>query len=255
MGGIRVHAFDHITDFYAAQVTTSTDGTFTLQGLYPAEFNVSAGENGYIQEWFDGAFGDGSPSSADAVPVPVSFGNMPTNIDFFLSEGALLCVCVSNLYGEPIEGAWVSMRQGEPSPLVYLSSGNTDENGQYERRGIMQPQLRVSVDANGYESRETDVSLTHGATSIVHFALSERPAEALAPEVRQGNLTVTWTVPPRGAYRIECSSNLTDWIQAHEGEAVDQKNERLGNPSLWIEYRKPFAPFEERDFYRLRKLP
>ncbi|OGV40598.1 MAG: hypothetical protein A2X46_19055 [Lentisphaerae bacterium GWF2_57_35] len=255
LDGITVKAVDHITGFAAAQMNTTTNGRFALQGLYPAAFKTYAGGNGYLGEWFDGIPGEGSLSSTGAAPIAVSFENTPTNIDFFLSQGATLCVCASNRYEEPLEGAFMCVAQASSYLYVYYVWGDTDENGRYEARGLSQQDIHVVLSADGYESQQAEASLTLGATTSVHFVLSEIPTEAAAPALRHNDLTFTWAVPPLGLYRIERSTNLLDWSQAPEGGAADQKSERLGNPSLRIEYRHSKNLLDGQDFYRLRKLP
>lgn len=160
-----------------------SDGTFTLTGLAPGAYAVTAtGPSG--QDYLDAAYTDPATGSAD---VTVTEGGTTSGIDLTLALGGSIRGLVTTDSGTPIDGAFVQvyipLPAGQWGWPTLAGSGTTDATGAYVVNALPAGSYVLSASAGrkvGEVYREatsfldaTTVPVSAGtSTSGIDFTLS-----------------------------------------------------------------------------------
>ncbi|MBN1965212.1 MAG: hypothetical protein JW910_11245, partial [Anaerolineae bacterium] len=82
------------SNFFDADFDTDGDGNWTILGLPPGDYTISANAPGYAGEFYDGA--NGTPDWQSALPVTVSLGATVSGIDIPLGLGGTISGTVTD---------------------------------------------------------------------------------------------------------------------------------------------------------------
>jgi protocatechuate 3,4-dioxygenase beta subunit len=177
IAGAWVNA-QHVEGCCPAGAVTDSSGDYTISGLSPDNYRLSAAAQGYVLEMYNDTI-----DFALATPVTVDSGADTPGIDFELSTGGGISGLVTDELGTPLEGILV-----EASFMTACcSNGNdfTDSDGIYTIDGLAPGSYRVFAffSASGYSGEyyddttdpfsATPVSVVDGfATPDIDFGLS-----------------------------------------------------------------------------------
>jgi protocatechuate 3,4-dioxygenase beta subunit len=164
----------------SASASTNAEGQFSVEGLTPGEYLISASRSGYVNPRGIGA-------SLPRQRVVVGPGQRIDDLKIRLAPGAIVSGRVTDGAGKPLRGVSVqamkrSYRQGH-SELADVSSVSTNDAGEYRMADLTRGEyyLRASYShppAPKKESDETYVPLYYPGTSD--------PAHAVPLTVREG---------------------------------------------------------------------
>ena len=138
--------------FYSEIAYTDENGNYSISGLRPGEYIVSA-----EAEWFFGETYDNVPiyEQGEATPVEVVDGDNTPNINFSLSRGGTISGKIIDQDGEPVTNAelwaYALNENGEPDPdrPSFYGYGLTDENGEYLVSGLFEGDYVVQANIYG----------------------------------------------------------------------------------------------------------
>lgn len=176
--GARVWAYsdDNSYHSYYSYVVTS-DGSFTIPGIPSGNIYVQAAADGYVTEYYDGAYSTGA-----ATPVTVDAPDAVSGIDFSMEPGGSISGYVYQADGRtPLIGAYVWAYKTDGTDTTYYAY-NVKSDGSYTIPGLLTNTYYVKAAANGYitefydnvysSGTATPVIVTApGTTSPINFSL------------------------------------------------------------------------------------
>lgn len=138
IAGVRVTFFSR--DVFGGNVSTGTDGRYTITGLTPGEWALCYGAgaptttspNGYISECYDDAEPGVEGPPANPTWIPVRAGHVIFHIDASLAPAGGLAGQILDRDGTPVAGVTVVARGGR-ADSTYLVTGT---DGRYLFTGL-----------------------------------------------------------------------------------------------------------------------
>jgi protocatechuate 3,4-dioxygenase beta subunit len=158
---------------YFGEVSTDSDGQYTIAGLPDGDFRVYVQAEGYAFQYYSTAY-----NYDDASPVTVAAPDVTGGIDFVLTLGGGISGRVTDREGNPIADAWVHAHTYGVFDGGNAYGGFTDCDGFYTISGVLSGDYSVVAFAEGYTLEYYD-----GAGNIVKYAT---PVEVLAPDITLG---------------------------------------------------------------------
>lgn len=136
---------------------TDGSGQYTISGLAPGSYIVTASATGY-------------QSKTEGASV---ISGLTTTVDFSLSQiaGTIAGKVTNASTSTPIPDATINVFHG----VTLIASVSTDTNGQYEIPGFAPGNYIVTASAHGFSTAFTGASVTANNTTIVNFALTPNP--------------------------------------------------------------------------------
>ncbi|MCZ6596851.1 MAG: carboxypeptidase regulatory-like domain-containing protein, partial [Planctomycetota bacterium] len=158
--GIQVSASARAEDGsrLGGNVTTDRNGDYELPLLPTGSYTVRSGRS------FGPFFEDAGYTEAKIEGVEVGPNARVTGIDLRLGEGAALEGIVRDAAGNPMEGAWVSLRNAEGKPVGGGGWPVSNEKGRYRISGVKPGEVSVSAVIGPLVSDENGVVLRGGET-------------------------------------------------------------------------------------------
>jgi len=136
--------------------TTAVDGTYSIGGLPPGSYVVTA-----------------SAASYQTLAVGASVtGGAITTVDFELaSNPGIISGTVTDTNGSPLQSVLVQVIAGGAT----IASGLTDSSGNYLFSGIAPGSYTVSASKTLYQTQVVGVSVSSDTTTIANFSLAADP--------------------------------------------------------------------------------
>jgi uncharacterized surface anchored protein len=138
---------------------TDADGSYKIVGLASSEYRVEVWADGYLHEYYDGAYQTG-----DATFVGVTEGQDTLGIDFSLAVGGTISGVVTDSSGNPIEGASVQTSSYNVEGWGFAETG---ADGSYKIAGLASGEYRVEIWADGYVHEYYDGVRMWGDATLV----------------------------------------------------------------------------------------
>ena len=138
--------------------TTAADGTYTITGLLPGNYRLSAVASGYASEYYDGTHDYNA-----ATQVGVSLGMTISDIDFALELSGSISGTVTDESATPIAGASVSAS----SDAICCFSATTAADGSYTITGLAPGSYRVYASGAGHAGEYYDDTYDYNAATQV----------------------------------------------------------------------------------------
>ena len=176
--------------------TTAADGTYTIDDLDPASYEVFASANGYAAEYYDNTY-----DYSSGTPVGVSEGTTHEGIDFSLVDGASISGTVLAQDGTPLANAYV-----DASSMPCCVGGGaapTDAGGHYTVGNLPAGSYSLQVYANGYPTQYYDGVYDTSTATAVTVSVGEARTGIDFQLQPGGQITGTVTAdgsPVAGAY-------------------------------------------------------
>lgn len=112
--------------------TTDENGNYKMTGLFDGAYIVSAQ---IYEQWFSATMWyDDADQREDATPVPVSFGEETTGIDFkfdLTTDTGSLSGRITAEDGTPVQEAWVRLESIDSPNFYYHQNAFANERGEY----------------------------------------------------------------------------------------------------------------------------
>lgn len=133
--------------------TTRADGTYSLEGVPARSIRLRADRDGFL--------------GAAAAPVRVQADAVAEHVDFVLSRESVLEGRVTDAQGKPVAEAEVSVEvpgEGVGRMMAQFMgglgrTGRTDGDGMYRVNGLPAGGRKVTVDADGFLKKKSEVTL------------------------------------------------------------------------------------------------
>jgi hypothetical protein len=136
ISGASVYARNPVNNNILVTVNTGADGSYTIFGLAPGSYRLSAYASGHVSLWWQNTF---SPANAASVSVTPS-GNTP-NINFSLDQGGSISGGVkSQSTGLSVSNVGIDIA-GVDKVITYFAT--TDASGQFYVSGLPFGQYKV----------------------------------------------------------------------------------------------------------------
>jgi len=183
ISGATISVFQN--NFLIATETSDTNGNYTINGLDPGSYAVSALASGY-QTALQGAIIQG--------------GGQTTVLNFSLSPspGSVSGNVIATNTGLPIAGAIIEITFDDQ----VIKSTQTDASGNYTFSNLFPATYDVIAHAEGFQSQEIAVVVQSNQTSTVNFSLGSFPG-ILSGSVIDANTSL----PITGAVVLVYSNN------------------------------------------------
>ncbi|MCJ7575497.1 MAG: carboxypeptidase regulatory-like domain-containing protein [Dehalococcoidia bacterium] len=130
----------HISNFRGFR--TADNGSYTITGLQPGNYEVQAEATGHIDEYYDNVY-----ESSEATPVQVTAHSNTPGINFHLDFGGSISGTVTDDGGSPIVGAMIYASDIDTYYDEYCCTG---DDGSYIVSGLRPGSYLVSAEAPGY---------------------------------------------------------------------------------------------------------
>ncbi|MEQ8765262.1 MAG: carboxypeptidase regulatory-like domain-containing protein [Planctomycetota bacterium] len=163
-----------------------------------------------------------------------------------LDAGAAVTGSIRSEAGQPIEGATISLVPMRPDQLLDLErSANTDDEGQFELRGLLSGNVRLKVEAEGYADLVQDLQVgDSGETSVAwQLTWSEQLLGQVVDESgaaisgatvhlrsRSGELALTSDMAGHFTAENVCANGLSVWVTARGFSSTRLEEVRTDEP-------------------------
>ena len=157
ISGVRINASEVEGGSGFENVGTGNDGRYTLGGLTPGVYIVTAeaAREGYIQELYDNKH-----SGEDAARITVTGTETVERIDFGLKRGAT----ISGRVIDAVTGLPIA-QMGINATLAYwdnFSWSETGIDGRYALKGVPDGEIKVTMTGQGYLRTSKTVTVQDG---------------------------------------------------------------------------------------------
>jgi hypothetical protein len=148
--GVPVVMFDANLEYQCCgQATTAADGTWTITGLFPAQYKVKF-DDCCPAVW---AFGKGDWFSADTLTVPA--GGTTTADDTLPVRTSISGTITDAWTGAPVEGVCITLVSVDPTAGGGWSGGCSDPSGKYVANDVTPGDYQVQfIDSQGRYAAE-----------------------------------------------------------------------------------------------------
>jgi protocatechuate 3,4-dioxygenase beta subunit len=130
---------------------TDEQGRFVIGGLKSGSYTLSAGADGYVEEFFDDA-----RVWELAAPVAVAEPDTTTGLVIRLTEGGIISGRVTDSTGSPVTDAWIQVYSNAPGDSGWIdptfeaiskfdAGASTDADGAYRITGIPEGEYFVTA--------------------------------------------------------------------------------------------------------------
>ncbi len=191
---------------------TGADGRYTLTDLPSGSYTVSATRTGFAPQ----AFGQGRDGGGR--PIAVAGAQRVDNIDFALAPGGLIVGRILDEDGSPFAGAiveaLVTRSESGAETLVTISTGQTDDRGEFRLFGLAAGEYYVSAEDPAFRNISTP-------TGVQHYSPTYYPGTPAADQARRIVVSETGD-PARVEFRLKLvpPSRVRGQLMAYNGKEL-----------------------------------
>lgn len=174
LGPSYEEGYTHTADSSVSQITTSEDGSFSIDGVSPGKYFLRAGGLSLAKRALGANAEAGNYYGQATVALEISEDELIDDVRLVVEKGGSLKVRVTDSSGAPANGASIFIRDAAGMPVEMFSMVTTDTRGTGVYHGLAEGDYQVSArtaDAATVEGTPTHV--TAEATETVELQLDK----------------------------------------------------------------------------------
>ena len=166
--------YTHSADSSVTQITTSEDGSFSIDGVTPGKYFLRAGGLSLAKRALGAAAEASNDYGQATVALEISEDELIDDVRLVVERGGSLEVLVTDSSGAPVNGASIFIRDAAGIPVEMISMVTTNTRGTCVYPGLTEGDYQVSArTADAATVEGTLIHVTAEATETVELQLDK----------------------------------------------------------------------------------